>query len=129
MAFEKEEDLRTVTTEIVNRINENTRRIRAVEQRTSRIETGFTTLEETVITQMSDLKLGLERISQKIATISSELNEIRNEIIRINKDINKSATKAELKQIETFIDIVNPITAKFVTKDELDHALEERIKK
>jgi hypothetical protein len=47
----------------------------------------------------------------------------------VNKELSKTALKSDVKKIETFIDVVNPITAKFVTRDELDRLLEERMKR
>lgn len=122
-------DVRAVTSELVKRINEDTRRIRILEQRMDRIENSLSGLEETVLTQMGDLKLSLERISNKIGTVADRLSSIENDILRVNKELGRAATKAEVKQLETFIDLVNPITSRFVTKDELERVLLERLGK
>jgi len=58
--------------------------------------------------------------------LSERLSGIESEIDKVNKGLNKAATKAEVKQIETFMNIVNPITSKFITKEELERMLEER---
>jgi predicted metal-binding transcription factor (methanogenesis marker protein 9) len=81
------------------------------------------------LNQINDLKINLDKIGQKIMGVSDRLNVMENEILRINKDLSKTALKSDIKKLETFIDIVNPITAKFVTKDELERALEERVRK
>jgi TolA-binding protein len=131
LPFEKQpvEDVATMTSEMVRRLNEYSRRIKNIEQRLERMEGRIDTVEETILTQMGDIKINLDKISQKIAGVSDRLNTIENEILRINKDLGKTALKADVKKLETFIDLVNPITSKFVTKDELERALEERIKK
>jgi len=125
MVFEKPvENTSEVTSELVKRINEDTRRIRTLEQRMDRIENSMSTLEETLLAQMGELTISLERISKRIADVAEKITTMENEILRINKELGKTATKTEVKQLETFIDLVNPITAKFVTKDELDRRLE-----
>lgn len=129
MAFEKPVETRAVTTEIVKRINEDMRRIRAIEQRIGRVEDRVRMIEETTLSQMDDLGIALERISQKISNLTERLTTIDNETLRINKELNKMATKTEMKHLETFVDIVNPITSKFVTRDEVERILEEREKK
>lgn len=128
MVFEKQQkDVELFANEMVRRINEDSRRIKNVEQRLDRIDSTINTLQETVLNQMSDLKINLERIGNKITVLAERLDGIENEILRINKDLGKTATKADVKKLETFIDLVNPITAKFITKDELERELEERI--
>jgi len=129
MVFEKPIDEKAVAAELVKRLNESGRRIRGVEQRIDRTENRIRGIEETVLEQMNSLKIELDRISQKIASATQQLTSINNEILRINRELGKTATKQEVKEIETFIDLVNPITAKFVTKDELERRLEELVKK
>jgi uncharacterized phage infection (PIP) family protein YhgE len=131
LPFEKKEDMQVsvMTNEMVRRLNEDSRRIKSVEQSMTRLEQQLETLEQTALNQMEDIKIGLEKMAAKITLISDKLNGIENEMTRINKDLQKTATKAELKEIETFIDLVNPITAKFVTKDEMMRELDERVKR
>ena len=119
-------DVKSVVTELVRRINEDERRVRASEQRIERIETSFSTLEERVLTQLGDLKIGLERIGNKIYAVSDKMIALEADISRINKELGKVASKSEVKQLETYLEIVNPITSKFVTKGELERALEEK---
>ncbi|MEM2146529.1 MAG: hypothetical protein QW279_14300 [Candidatus Jordarchaeaceae archaeon] len=123
---EKATDIKIVTTEILRRVNEESRRVRILEQRMDRIYDSVNTLEENIISQLDDLKIGIERLSDKILKISERLNIIENEIDKVNKGLGKAATKSELKQLEAFINVVNPITSKFLTKEQLERILEER---
>jgi hypothetical protein len=65
----------------------------------------------------------------KISTIADRLTGMENELLRINKELSKTASKSEVKQLEMYIDVMNPIKSKFVTKDELERTLDDRIKK
>lgn len=116
-----------VSSELARRLNENSRRLRIMEQKLDKLETSMDLLEENTLNQMNDMKIGLERISAKISAVGDKLAGIDNEILRITKEMGKTATKAEVRQLETFIDLVNPITSKFVTKDELERAFEDKI--
>ena len=116
-------------TELVRRINEDRRRIRLIEQNINRVEQSISSVEGSVISQMGDLKITLDRINNKLAAAADRLNVIETDVARLNKQVSKSATRIELKQIESFIDLVNPITSKFITKDELERAFEERLKR
>jgi len=122
-------DISSITNEMVRRLNEYSKRIKNIEQKADRLENRVGSIEEIVLTQMGDIKVSLERMSQKISLISERLTTIENEILRVNKDLSKAALKSDVKKIETFIDIVNPITAKFVTRDELERIIEEKVRR
>lgn len=98
-----------------------------MEQRLDKIESSLSMLEQSAINQMNDMKINLDKISMKITTVTEKFKKIEEDIISINKELGKTATKAEVKQLETFIDLVNPITSKFITKDQLERALEDRM--
>lgn len=100
-----------------------------MEQHISRIENSLSSLEESVILQMGEIKISLERINNKMAMAAERLSLIESEISKLGKSVGKSATKTELRQIESFIDLVNPITSKFVTKDELERAVDDVARK
>ena len=128
MAFEKPDQSNQVLSELVNRINEDRRRIRMIEQSIDRIESSINALERNLLNQNADMKISLDRIDNKIADMSTRLTTLEADVNRYTKLVSKAATKMEIKQLESFIDIINPITSKFVTKDELDRALEEKVR-
>ncbi len=121
-------DIKSLATELVKRINEDTRRIRSLEQRMEKNENTMRGLEDSNLAQLNELKLGLEKIGDRILKTSDRLESIENEILRLNKELGKTASKMDVKQMESFIDLVNPITSRFVTKDEMDRAMEERLR-
>ena len=118
-----------VMNELVRRVNEDRRRVMILERNISRLESSMSSLEDSALSQMGELKVTLERINSKMSLAAERLNIIENDVSRLGKNLVKSATKIELKQIESFIDLVNPITSKFVTRDELERALDERLRK
>lgn len=122
-------DIGAATSEMIRRMNEYSKRIKNIEQRIDRLENRMGSVEETALSQMGELKVGMERISQKISAVSDRLTTIENEMLRINKELGKVALKSDVKKIETFIDIVNPITSKFVTRDEMERLVEEKVKR
>lgn len=118
-----------VVSELMKRVNEDRRRIRLMEQNIKRVESALSSLEESAILKMGDIKISLDAINSKMSLANERLSALENDVARISKNSEKSATKIELKQLEGFIDLVNPITSKFVTKDELERALDDRYAK
>jgi len=114
-----------VINEILFRINEHARRIRLLEERVDRIVSSIHILEEEVKDRSSEIRVGLERRDLKIKQIMEEIDIIKKEVSRINEAIEKLASKSELNEIKNFIEILNPITSKFVTRDEVKRMLED----
>ena len=129
MTLDKNDSPGNIVNEIVKRINEDRRRIKLLEQKLERMESSISALEEVSMSQMSDIKITLERINNKIEDVSLRFNKIEGDINNVKRVLAKGATKLELKQLESFIDLVNPITSRFITKDELDRALDDRMDK
>lgn len=129
MVFEKPPDTNAAVAELIKRINEDRRRMRMLEQSVERMENSLSALEESALSQFSEFKLSLERVAAKIEETSAKLNVIETNMTKLGRMLEKTATKLELKQLESFVDLVNPVTAKFVTKDELDRALDECLAK
>jgi len=115
--------------EIVRRINTNTRRIRTIEQRLDGLESRIGALEEKLIDELDNLRKSFDQISVDIKAVSETLSEIRGEILKINKSMDKTAKKAEIKELETLLDIYNPIKSKFITREQVERILEEKIGK
>ncbi len=122
---EKAVNIEVLTSELVRRMNEDGRRIRLLEQRMDRIDNTVSGLEDNVLAQLDNLKFSIEKLNSEILRIGERMTGMENETNKLKKDLDKTATKTEIKQIETFIDVVNPITSKFVTKDEMERMLEE----
>jgi len=118
-----------VLKELIIRANEDTRRIRLLEQRMEKLETSFDRVEENVLVQMKNLEVTIERFSNKLSVLTEKLNGLESEIQRIDKELAKTAKKTDLKQIEGFIDLINPITSSFVTKRELESYVKETLSK
>jgi len=129
MVFEKNTpgDLQTLGVEMVNRVNTDTRRIRTLEQRLNGAEMRIGSLEEKVIDEIDRLRKSFEQISLDIKAVSDSLSEIRSEILKINKNLDKTAKKVEVKELETLLDIYNPIKSRFTTKDEVTRMIEDKV--
>lgn len=127
MVFEKEQpqDTSVFSSEIVKMVNTNTRRIRAIEQRLTGSERRIGSMEEKVIDEMDDLRRGFEQISLDIKALSENLSQIRSEMLKINKNLDRAAKKSEVKELESLLDLYNPIKSKFVTRDEVKRIIEE----
>ena len=119
-------DIRVLASELVKRMNEDSRRIRVMEQRADRIEMSLSSLEDNVSDQMGEIKSNIDKLSVDIKTISDKLIVLESEISKIVKDLGKKATRSDVKELESYISLMNPITSTFVTKEEMEKKIEEK---
>ena len=131
MVFEKKHPVRfeAFTSEIVRSVNDNTRRIRILEQGLEGVRSRISALEEKVIDEVENIKKWLDQLSVGVKDVSKKLTEIHSEILKINKELDKTARKTELKEIESLLELYNPIKSQFVTADQVRRMLEEVKKK
>lgn len=125
MVFEKKPVGQPVASVTIERINNNTRRIRVLEQRLDGISSRIESLEERIIDDVDTLKKGVDRLFLDIKDVSESLTNIRGEILKLNKNIEKTAKKAELKELESLLELYSPIKSKFVTMDQVRRLIEE----
>ena len=130
MVFEKETaNVKAFSNEVVKIINTNTRRIRALEQRLDAIEMRIGGIEEKIINDIEYIKKDFDEIRVDIKNIAKNVGELRNEILRINKTIEKTARKSEVKELESLLDLYSPIKSKFTTRDEVERLVDEKLSK
>ena len=118
-----------INAEISRITNDNTRRIRIMEQSLESIRTRTASLEERMIDEMGGVKKWIDQLSLDVKEISKDLKEMRTEISRVNKDLIKTARKSEIKELESLLDLYSPIKSHFVTKEEVMRLMSRELDK
>ena len=130
MVFEKETvDVQTFSNEVVKIMSTNTRRIRALEQRLNGLEMRIGAIEEKIINEIEGIRRDFEEIDMNIKNIVKNVSGLRSEILTINKTIDKTARKSEVKELESLLDLYSPIKSKFTTRDEVERLVDEKLSK
>jgi len=106
-------------------LNELNRRVRMIEIKMEKIEERLTALEKNLEQFQTDLRIMKDLNEKKILDLKNEVSTLNDKIEAFIKKSEQFATKVELQKIKTFIDIVNPLTSNFVTKDELESEINE----
>ena len=119
-------DIRILATELVKRVNDETRRTRLLEQKINMFEMELSNLELSIENRNADNKASLDGIQKLLKSISDRMLIMENAIGRIEKEMAKKATKSEMKKIDTYIDLMSPITGRYVTRAEMDRAISEK---
>jgi TolA-binding protein len=106
---ERSADIRILTSELVKRMNEDTRRIRTLEQRIDRFELSLASMEESFESKMQEMKKSLDQLSAGMKTVSEKITLFESEFQKVHREIEKRAMKMDLKEMENYISLMNPI--------------------
>jgi len=106
-------------------INELNRRVRMIEIKMDKIEERLLTLERALEQLQNDLRIIKDLNEKKALELKGEISNLNDKIEAVIKKSEQFVNKIEFQKIKTFIDIVNPLTSSFVTKDELESTINE----
>jgi predicted transcriptional regulator len=115
-----------IINELVKRVNEDSRRLRSLEERSRALETKFSSISKDIIEIKEFLKTGFEDQKQFKKDLNITIMKLENEITKIKKILEKTVRRSELDEIENFIDLISPLNSQFVTRKELQDSLKQR---
>ena len=121
-----ERDVQAVLTELVRRENESSRRLRALEERSSLTEMRASTLQDSFLKLSEEKRMFNEKLNERLTNIENSVLRIDNELMKINKNLEKMAKRTELKELENMLSFFNPMKTNFVTKEEVGRMIENR---
>ena len=117
------ENFQIILQELVRRSNEETRRMRNIEQRLDALEDKLNVLVEGTNERNKRMNTKIADIEVTLKNMSNDLANANANIERITKSMAKFAQKRDLKEIERMLDLISPIREEFVTKHELEEEL------
>ncbi|MBI4162151.1 MAG: hypothetical protein HY513_00580 [Candidatus Aenigmarchaeota archaeon] len=112
--------------ELVRRSNEDTRRLRTIEQRLDGMEARLVALEDTMLDKTKKMNLKAAELEASLRLVSDEMLMVKTNMERITRQLPTFARKQDLKEIEHMFELLNPIRQEFITKDQLDEELKQR---
>ena len=125
MAFRGGNQNVPVTQEIIKRVNQNTRRIRSIEEVNRLLENKNDSMEERILGNQEEMRKKFEHLEETLKDLNMRLMKIENESQKMRKSLEKVVTKPELEELKNFIDLISPEKMGFVTKEEVEKMIRE----
>ena len=121
--------LRTIIHELVDRTNNDTARIRVLEQENDIIKSKSNSVEQNLKIQKKQIDKALSEMDSKIGKIDNRMLSVESTVKEIIKEMKKLATTANIKELESLVDIYSPLKSQFTTKEEVQRMIERRLPK
>ncbi len=106
----KETNYQVIISELVRRSNEDTRRLRVLEQKMDALETRMSSLEDSSLDKAKKTHLHFTELDESVKRLNEEMITLKNTLDKINKQINNFARKRDIKEIERMLDLLSPQT-------------------
>ncbi len=123
----KPRTLHAIINEIVDRVNDDTRRLRVLEQEHDITTTRMNTIEKNVLDVSKELQKEIASVRQEIKKHKEQTARLENTVKEIIKEIKQLATNAKISELEELIELYNPIKSSFVTREEVERMIDKKL--
>ena len=112
---------------VANDINSLSRRLRLMEEGFTNLRRFLQVTEDNIIARNKHYSAELKTVNSEITEIRKEMQEFRDKLLLVIKELQTVARKDEVKVLEKYINLWNPI--KFVSQNEIEGILNEVLEK
>ncbi len=116
-------NLRLIINQLVERVNNDAKRLRVLEQRNGVIESRLNSIEQTMTGNYKEFIKVMRLQEKSIVGLGDNIREADGKISEIVRQFKRVATKADVKTLQNLLEIYNPIKSNFVTREELKNLL------
>jgi predicted nucleic acid-binding Zn-ribbon protein len=112
---------------MINQISELNRRMRLIEEQISGIREHTSLIESNITQRDKKTTEELNNFSEEMHDFHNQIREIKDAIDQIASKFDQFANKEQVKVLERYINIWNPMN--FLTKDEVESFIDKKLAK
>jgi len=105
-------------------ISEIILRIRVLEQQIRKIDENLKSLENFLNFYNKNFENKIKEQELYFKSLKERIDEINQKIDKLENELKRKADLSELKELKELINLFNPLTSNFVTKEELKRIIE-----
>lgn len=122
--FQKKEPEIPRISEFIQQINNLNERLRILEERYTNLDRKFEVMESNMLDEQKRVDREIKTINSEITDIKKILDEFKDKIELIIRELKTFASKEDVDTLKKYIDLWDP--ARFATKAELERALKSK---
>ena len=109
--------------ELVRRANIHTQRLRNIDEQIRRLNTKIESIEQQKIKDEKTINEKFEKIMECIGNINRTIDELKNEIAKLNEKSKNFAKRREVEELSELLNLLSPIRHEFVTWSEFNREI------
>ncbi|MBN2330727.1 MAG: hypothetical protein JXC85_02830 [Candidatus Aenigmarchaeota archaeon] len=98
-----------IINEIVGRVNDNTKRLRILEDRERLASSRIGSMDESLIEKIKALQSSIDGLTAKVTAQDEKVTLVQNTLKEVVKQLQFLARKSELKRVEEKLKILDPL--------------------
>jgi hypothetical protein len=118
-----------IMVDLINRVNENVQRLRVIEQKMQAADLRINSAEQNVVSYTKNMQKEISDKNTTISQIDDRIEKIETAYMEILKQLKLVATRANLDELRQLVSIYDPLKSSFVTKEEMERFVEEKLSK
>ncbi len=122
---EPEDKTHRIMSEVINRINDNTKRLRDLERAYESATNRAIAIEQDILANKKKTEKDIEDINKKLDEQNTQLMKIEETVKEIMKQMKFLATKTKVEELESMLNIFNPLESQFTTKEDVKKMIRE----
>ncbi|MBN2101570.1 MAG: hypothetical protein JW716_01720 [Candidatus Aenigmarchaeota archaeon] len=122
---EQEDKSHRVLSELINRVNDNTKRLRDLERAYESATNRAIAIEQDMMSNKKNIEKDLADLKNKLDSQETKLMQIEETVKEVMKQMKFLATKTKVEELESMLNIFNPLESQFTTKDDVKKIIRE----
>jgi len=119
--------INTILNDVIQRVNDDTQRLRILEQSSESLTSRMNSLEQGMLQNRREFQKAFSEINDGITSLDDRLSKTENTMKEIINHVKKLVTESQVKELQNMIEIYNPVKSNFVTKEEMEKFVNEKL--
>lgn len=122
----KELTINAVVNKLVDRINTDTRRLRLLEQKADILSDRLDRAEQAVLSAQGAAKKSAAELGARLDSQGKLIQQMEDALKEVIDQLKQCPTRADLKELESLVDLYNPLKSSFITRQEAEQLLAKK---
>ncbi|MBW6462461.1 MAG: hypothetical protein K0B07_05450 [DPANN group archaeon] len=96
--------------ELSRRLNDNTRRIRLIEDELENLDSRVNSMEQTIMDATKEMNQSVQHITEDNTELSDKVSNISVDVQKINARLKNLVTRQELREMQEYVELMKSIT-------------------
>jgi cob(I)alamin adenosyltransferase len=121
--------INAILNDVIQRVNDDTQRLRILEQSSESLTSRINSVEQGALQGRNEMQKALSDINEGITALNERLSKTENTMKEVITHMKKLVTESQVKELESLIELYNPVKSNFVTREEMEKFVGERAAK
>lgn len=121
--------INAILNDVIQRVNDDTQRLRILEQSAESLTSRVNGVEQGILQSRNDMQKAISEINEGINALDERLGKTENTMKEVITHMKKLVTESQLKELQSLIELYNPVKSNFVTREEMEKLVKEKAKK